>query len=52
MDSDEQVVRLMRRFGVRALVLAGVAAVVGMMTVALCVVVVGLVLVYAPVRGR
>jgi hypothetical protein len=44
-------VRLMRHFGVRALVLAGIAAVAGFTTVALALAVAGFTLVYAPVRG-
>ena len=45
-------VRLLRHFGVRALVLAFVSCLVGMTTVALCLTVAGLVLLYAPVRAR
>jgi hypothetical protein len=45
-------VRLMRHFGVRALVLAFVSCLAGLTTVALCLTVAGLVLLYAPVRAR
>lgn len=45
-------VRLLRHFGVRALVLALVSCLTGMTTVALCLTVAGLVLLYAPVRVK
>ena len=45
-------VRLLRHFGVRALVLGVVSCLVGMTTVALCLAVAGLVLLYAPVRQQ
>jgi hypothetical protein len=45
-------VRLLRHFGVRALVLAFVSCLAGLTTVALCLTVAGLVLLYAPVRTR
>jgi hypothetical protein len=45
-------VRLLRHFGIRALALAFVSCVAGMTTVALCLTVAALVLLYAPVRTR
>ncbi|WP_200876406.1 hypothetical protein [Amycolatopsis rifamycinica] len=45
-------VRLLRHFGVRAVVLAFVSCLTGMTTVALCLTIAGLVLLYAPVRAK
>lgn len=45
-------VRLLRQFGIRALVLAFVSCLTGLTTVALCLTVAGLALLYAPVRAR
>jgi hypothetical protein len=44
--------RLLRHFGVRALVLAFVSCLTGMTTMALCLTIAGLVLLYAPVRAK
>jgi len=45
-------VRLLRQFGIRALVLAFVSCLTGLTTVALCLTIAGLALLYAPVRAR